>query len=79
MNGMREINQKQVWTHKDFAKRLEKIKAQRLLVGKPVHSIGELTKEMLQCPSFKKLEKELIESERKATKLPIKFDGVIPS
>lgn len=66
-------NQKQLWSDKEFVERLERIKAYRLLQGKPIKNLGELTKEMLQCPSFKDLEQELINKEIKNT-LKIKLD-----
>lgn len=70
----RERNkQKQLWSDKEFVERLEKIKAQRLLQGKPVKNLGVLTKEMLACPSFKAVEDELINKEIKES-LRIKLD-----
>jgi hypothetical protein len=38
--------QKQIWTDREFADRLEKIKAKRLILGRPIKNMGELTKEM---------------------------------
>ena len=70
--------QKQIWSDIEFAKKLEEIKAKRLLVGKPVNNLGQLTKEMLACPSFQDLEKELLELDKKLLKKSgIKFDGVL--
>lgn len=69
-------NQKQVWTDKDFAERLEKIKAKRLIMGKPVNNLGDLTKEMLKMPAFEDLEKQLLELDKQISKrMGIKFDG----
>lgn len=69
-------NQKQVWTDKDFADRLEKIKAKRLIAGKPVKNLGDLTKEMLKMPAFEDLEKQLLDLDRQISKrMGIKFDG----
>lgn len=69
-------NQKQVWTDKDFADRLEKIKAKRLIMGKPVNNLGDLTKEMLRMPAFEDLEKQLLELDKQISKrMGIKFDG----
>jgi len=71
---MRDRNkQRQLWSDKEFVERLEKIKAHRLIQGKPVKNLGELTKEMLKCPSFKDVESELINKEIKAS-LKIKLD-----
>lgn len=67
-------NQKQIWSDKEFVDKLERIKAQRLLQGKPVKNLGELTKEMLKCPSFKDVEKELIEEQARIN-LKIKLDS----
>jgi hypothetical protein len=67
-------NQKQVWTDKDFAERLEKIKAKRLIMGKPVNNLGDLTKEMLRMPAFEDLEKQLLNLDKQVSK-GIKFDG----
>lgn len=70
---MRDINiQKQIWTDKEFKRKLEEIKARRLLNGKPINSITQLTKEIINCPSWKQLEKELINFDRKI--LEIKTD-----
>lgn len=71
---MRDRNkQRQLWSDKEFVERLEKIKAHRLIQGKPIKNLGELTKEMLKCPSFKDVENELISKEIKAS-LKIKLD-----
>ena len=66
--------QKQIWSDKEFADRLERIKAKRLLLGFPVKTLGQLTKEMLQCPSFDNLEKELIERIHMKSNIKIKLD-----
>ena len=69
-------NQKQVWTDKNFAERLEKIKAKRLIAGKPVKNLGDLTKEMLRMPAFDDLEKQLLDLDKQLSKkLGFKFDG----
>ena len=52
-------NQKVVWADKDFVKRLEMIQAKKLLNGNPIKNLGQLTKQILECPSFKQLEQEL--------------------
>jgi len=63
---------KQMWSDKDFIEKLEKIKAQRVLNNKPPKSITQLTKEMLQCPSFPQLEKEMVQ-DLKDIKINIKI------
>lgn len=68
-------NQKQIWSNREFAKRLERIKAMRLLKGKPVKNLGQLTKEILKCPSWKNVEKELIEKDILKLNLQIKLDN----
>lgn len=71
----RERNkQKQIWSDEEFIERLKKIKAQRLINGLPVKNIGQLTKEMLQCPSFKELEKELVNINKIKLEVKIKLD-----
>lgn len=67
--------QKQIWTDKEFAERLEKIKAKRLIAGKPVKNMGELTKEMLRMPAFEDLERQLLDLDKQISKkIGIKFD-----
>ena len=51
--------QKQLWSDMEFINILEKVKAQRLLNGNPVKNLGQLTKEIQQCPSFKQVLEEL--------------------
>lgn len=68
--------QKQIWTDREFAERLEKIKAKRLIAGKPIKNTGELTREMLRMPAFEDLEKQLLEIDKAISKkIGIKFDG----
>lgn len=68
--------QKQIWTDREFAERLEKIKAKRLISGRPIKNTGELTKEMLKMPAFEDLEKQLLELDKAISKkIGIKFDG----
>jgi len=68
---MRKRNkQKQIWSDPEFVTRLKQIKAQRELIGEPVDNLGDLTKEILGCPSFKELEKELLS---KVTKKEMRF------
>lgn len=69
--------QRQIWSDEEFVKRLERIKAMRLLNGKPIKNIGQLTKEILQCPSWDKVEQELIkkiEKDKARINLQIKLD-----
>ena len=51
--------QKQLWSDLEFVNILERVKAERLLKGNPVKNLGQLTKEMMKCPSFKPLVEEL--------------------
>lgn len=68
--------QKQIWTDREFAERLERIKAKRLISGRPIKNTGELTKEMLKMPAFDDLEKQLLELDKAISKkIGIKFDG----
>lgn len=71
-------NQKQLWADKEFIKKLEIIKAKRLLAGKPVNSLADLTREMMNADAFHKLEEELtnIEKYPGRIKVNIKFDGL---
>jgi len=55
--------QKQLWSDIEFINVLERIKAKRLLNGKPVKNLGQLTEEILKCPSFKQIEAELINAD----------------
>lgn len=65
--------QVQIWSDIEFVNRLKKIRARKMLAGIPIKSIGELTKEILNCPSFEKLEKELLGESKEFNK--IRFDG----
>ena len=66
-----------MWSDKEFIARLEKIKAQRVLNNKPVKSITQLTQEILKCPSFKEVERELLEKDMQNVKINfnIKLDN----
>lgn len=75
-------NQKQIWADIEFIKKLEELKAKKVLVGKPVKNIGELTKEIANSMSFKELEEEILnydplnpKKKNNALKLNIRFDG----
>lgn len=66
-------NQKQIWSDKEFIDRLQRIIAKRLLSGNPVKNIAELTKELVRCPIFDQLEKELLK-QQKEMEVEIKLD-----
>lgn len=76
-------NQKQIWADEFFVRKLEEIKAKRLLAGKPVKNTGELTKMMCETDAFKQLEDEIMNfdpleqtaNHKRKTRLKIKFDG----
>jgi len=70
---MRDRNrQKQIWSDAEFVKTLEQIKARRILAGLPPYkNIGQITKEMVKCPSFEQVAKELIEKERRYMKIKL--------
>ncbi len=59
MESKSRNKQKQLWSDPNFINILEKVKAQRLLNGNPVNNLGQLTKEIQQCPSFKLVLEEL--------------------
>ena len=63
-----------MWGAEEFVSILEKIKAQRLLNGNPIKSIPDLTKEIIECPSFQNLVKELLDKNKKL-ELKIRFDS----
>ena len=65
--------QEQVWTHKDFKKLLQEIKALRALTDNPVSNLGDLTKEMMDTPSFAKVKAELLRTKFKES-LGLKID-----
>lgn len=75
-------NQRQIWADEEFVKKLEEIKAKRLLIGKPVKNVGALTKELITKDSFKDLENELlnfdtINKKRNEMRINLKFDGLL--
>lgn len=65
----------QIWVHPDFNIVLKRIKAKRLLNNRSPEeiSIPDLTKEMIRCKNFARLEKELTKEEIKEA-LKIKLD-----
>lgn len=66
--------QKQIWSDKEFADILERVKAKRLLNGNPVKNIGQLTKEIMENPNFQKVIQELENKVEKEAGLRIKLD-----
>lgn len=65
--------QKQLWSDKEFIKTLELVKAERLIKGNPVKNLGQLTEEMMDCPSFKPLVEEL-KNTKQMVGIQIKLD-----
>lgn len=63
---------KQIWADKNFVLELEKIKARSVLEGKPIRSIPNLTKEIIETESFKDVVKEILNDTK--IQLNIKFD-----
>lgn len=53
-------NQRQLWADNVFIIKLEEIRLEKLKKGAKVRNLGELTKQILECPSFKQVEKELV-------------------
>ena len=66
--------QKQIWSDPEFAKTLMKVKAKILLKNGSEVSIAQLTKKILQCETWEKLEQELINIDVKMSGLKIKLD-----
>lgn len=73
MSPSHRNRQKQLWSDRKLIVVLEKIKAKRLLNGNPVRNLGQLTEEMVQCPSFEKLEQELLKGFGKTYNFDIKI------
>lgn len=63
------MSRTQLWVDDEFFKRLNKIKARRILNGKKDTSWLKLTKEMVNLPSFNKLEEELLTKEEYLLKM----------
>ena len=63
--SQRKDRERQMWVDKQLAMDLEKIKAQRFLIGKPVRSIGQLTEEMRKSPNWDKVMSDLLRSHPK--------------
>lgn len=65
MNRYDRNKQSQIWADINFKLRLKKIKAQLSLKGID-KSMGAITKDMINCPSFEQVEKEILNIEKKA-------------
>ena len=50
-------NQKQVWLDKDFVRVLERMKANRLMLGKK-ESLADISKQIIKNPNFQQIERE---------------------
>lgn len=61
----RRERERQIWIDKQMAMDLERIKAQRFLIGKPVRSIGQLTKEVRKSPNWDRVMRDLLGSHPK--------------
>lgn len=66
--------QKQLWSDRKFIDWLETVKAKKLLEKNPVNNLGQLTKQMLECPSIKQLEKELVGAREFKDQIRIRLD-----
>jgi len=70
----REQRQKYVWVDKLFKKRLEMIRAKSELEGScRFNNLGEITKKMLEAPSFEQVEREIL-GLNKREKTSLKLD-----
>ena len=73
-------NQKQIWADIEFVNKLEKLRAKKVLAGKPVKNIGELTKEIAKSDAFKLLEDDILnfdpfKKSKNNMKINVRFDG----
>lgn len=66
-------NQKQQWLNRKFNEKLLEMQGIMQYQEKRKVPIAEVTERMLKCPSFKDVEKELIETQAKIN-LKIKLD-----
>jgi len=57
-------HQQQVWCDKDFVNILHQVKAQRIVNGIQTKNYGDITKEMINSPSFKNLMDDLLRKKR---------------
>jgi hypothetical protein len=71
MKPKRRERQKQIWCDPMFAQELYKIKAHRYFNGKPVSNVGDLTKEIINTPEWKRVTDYLL---GKTEKQRIKID-----
>lgn len=62
MRQSRRERERQIWIDKQMAMDLERLKAQRLLIGKPVRSIGQLTTEIRRSPNWERIQQDLLNS-----------------
>lgn len=75
-------NQKQIWADIEFVKKLEDLRAKRILAGKPVKNVGELTKEIAKSDAFKLLEEDILnfdpfkKPKNNNMKINVRFDGL---
>jgi len=67
-------NQKQIWADIKFIKKLEVIKARKIIAGDPIGNIGEITRKIIECKSFEDIEQEII---NKSSNNNIQFDAII--
>lgn len=74
MNGKKSNDRKQAWISPEFELELKRLKAKKLLVNGKEVSIADITKEILNCPSFKALTEELLRESKGLTDLNIKID-----
>lgn len=76
---MSRKNQRMAWVHEDFIRKLEEIRAKKILNGDYVRSIGDLTKEIAHCDSFMSIEDEILKKKGRMTQLnaKIKIDGLL--
>jgi hypothetical protein len=58
------LSYRQFWADDEFVKRLEHIKAKRILNGLPSTSLTKLTREMTRNKIFEELEEDLIYKSR---------------
>ena len=71
---MTRRHQSQLWVDMDFMKKLNEIKAKKMLKGDKINSLGDLTKEIINCPSFKQVEDDML---NKSFERRLKFDQLL--
>jgi len=75
--GKKELNRRrQLWVDEEFKKKMNMIKATRVINtnGKDDVGIPKLTREMMNSPLFKELEKELTRAREMREKIKVKLD-----